>query len=307
MGYLHIDNLYKNQEILMFKECYAMEKIHGTSAHIRFKNDEQSRKVSSGGIIHFFSGGEKHIKFLNIFNRNSLYKKLSNLKLDNIYIYGEAYGGKQQGMREVYGNDLKFIAFDVKINNCWLSVLDAEKFVLDLELEFVHYKKMTTDIKDLEIERNCPSVQSVINGIKEPKEKEGLVLRPLIEFIKNNGSRVICKYKNDSFMETSKPRKIIDPEQLKILEDAKQVADEWVTEMRLSHVLDKININDITEVRKLIFAMVEDIKREGDKEIKWSKQVEKNISKKTATMFKNRLQNKLKGKELLDEMEWNKG
>ena len=29
MGYQHIDNLYKNQSILMFRECYALEKIHG--------------------------------------------------------------------------------------------------------------------------------------------------------------------------------------------------------------------------------------------------------------------------------------
>jgi hypothetical protein len=30
MGYLHIDNLYKSQDILLFKRCYALEKIHGT-------------------------------------------------------------------------------------------------------------------------------------------------------------------------------------------------------------------------------------------------------------------------------------
>ena len=53
MAYLHIDNLYKNQEILMFKECYALEKIHGTSAHVGFKE----------GAIHFFSGGENHERF----------------------------------------------------------------------------------------------------------------------------------------------------------------------------------------------------------------------------------------------------
>ena len=36
MGYLHIENLYKNQTVLMFKELYALEKLHGTSAHIRW-------------------------------------------------------------------------------------------------------------------------------------------------------------------------------------------------------------------------------------------------------------------------------
>ena len=34
MAYQHIDNLYKNQDILKFKECYALEKIHGTSASV---------------------------------------------------------------------------------------------------------------------------------------------------------------------------------------------------------------------------------------------------------------------------------
>src|SRR5690348_10996218 len=37
MGYLHIGNLYKTQDLLLFRECYALEKVHGTSAHITCK------------------------------------------------------------------------------------------------------------------------------------------------------------------------------------------------------------------------------------------------------------------------------
>ena len=48
MGYAHIDNLYKEQTILMFRECYALEKIHGTSAHISWKGKQLW--LSSGGI-----------------------------------------------------------------------------------------------------------------------------------------------------------------------------------------------------------------------------------------------------------------
>ena len=58
MSYLHIDNLYKAQEILLFKECYAMEKIHGTSAHISFNS----------GNVKFFSGGCKHGEFIKLLN-----------------------------------------------------------------------------------------------------------------------------------------------------------------------------------------------------------------------------------------------
>ena len=39
MGYMHIDNLYKNVTIMLFKEAYVLEKIHGTSAHITWSND----------------------------------------------------------------------------------------------------------------------------------------------------------------------------------------------------------------------------------------------------------------------------
>ncbi len=40
MSYLHIDNLYRSQDILLFRECYALEKIHGTSAHVAYHNGE---------------------------------------------------------------------------------------------------------------------------------------------------------------------------------------------------------------------------------------------------------------------------
>ena len=58
MGYLHIDNLYKNQTIMIFRECYALEKVHGTSAHISFKE----------GQLHFSAGGEKHDNFVKLFD-----------------------------------------------------------------------------------------------------------------------------------------------------------------------------------------------------------------------------------------------
>ena len=37
MGYLHIDNLYKNQTIRLFRECYALEKV---LASIQAERDE---------------------------------------------------------------------------------------------------------------------------------------------------------------------------------------------------------------------------------------------------------------------------
>src|SRR3990167_1592959 len=104
MGYMHIENLYKNQEILMFKQCYAMEKIHGTSAHIAYKD----------GNVTYFSGGEKHSNFITLFDNNFLLEKFKESGVGDKVIYGEAYGGKCQGMSATYDKELRFVAFDVK-------------------------------------------------------------------------------------------------------------------------------------------------------------------------------------------------
>lgn len=52
MGYIHIENLYKNRAILLFKECYALEKIHGCvkdDTTITTKNGEKIIKELDKG------------------------------------------------------------------------------------------------------------------------------------------------------------------------------------------------------------------------------------------------------------------
>jgi hypothetical protein len=62
MGYRHTENLYKDQTILMLRECYALEKVHGTSAHITWKDG------NFGGTVSYFSGGEKYANFVKLFD-----------------------------------------------------------------------------------------------------------------------------------------------------------------------------------------------------------------------------------------------
>lgn len=300
---MKIPNLYKEQDILMFKKCYAMEKIHGTSAHVSYSPLRKSTTIDDGRYddgIRFFSGGENPERFVGLWKGdNNLYdyEKLRNgLTCDGgieITIYGEAYGGKQQGMRDTYGDKLRFVAFDVKIGDCWLSVPDAASFVEECGLEFVHYQLVDTDLDLLNKLRDSHSVQAYRNGMGDDKKMEGLVLRPTIEVTKNNGRRIIAKHKRDDFRETKSRRKVDDPTKFKILAEADEVADEWVTEMRLSHVLDKIEDKSIENMRGIIHAMINDVKVEGDGEIEWSKPVEKAIGKKTAVMFKRRLKDSI--------------
>jgi hypothetical protein len=294
MGYEKIPNLYQVTEILdLFKELFALEKIHGTSAKFIWKD----------GKLTFNAGGEKHRRFVSLFDEKGLTQRLRDEFGDycTVIVYGEAYGGKQQGMSATYGGSLRFVAFEVKIDGNWLNVPNAEDVVGKLGCEFVHYVKGPATLEFLNEQRDAPSVQAQRNGIAEPRKREGVVLRPLIELTKNNGKRVLVKHKRDEFRETKTPR-VVDPAKLKVLEDAKAVADEWVVAMRLEHVIGKmmhgrdgeeLTIRDTSNVIK---AMIEDIRIEAGDEIKWSKSVSTAIGGKTAPMFKSRI-NKLKSEE----------
>lgn len=286
MGYQHIDNLYKNQDILSFKECYAMEKIHGTSTHISWKHDK----------LIFFSGGCKFETFKGLFNVDYLEEKFKEIGIPDVAVYGEGYGGKQQGMSNLYGNELKFVAFEVRIGDTWLNVPDAEKFVNSLDLEFVWYIRTTTDLKTLDYWRDATSAQALRNGrgVLTPSERigEGIVLRPLIELTKNNGKRVVAKHKGAAFSENRTVRKVeLSDAKLKALAQVKEICNDWVTENRLSNILSHIpEPLDLPMIPKLITLMIEDVLREGEGEVIESRELKQAISRETALMIKRRVQ-----------------
>jgi hypothetical protein len=263
-----------------------MEKIHGTSAHISWKF-EQKR-------VGFFTG-ENHPLFVSLFNEEFLIKKFEEIFPDqNVVIFGEHYGGKCQGMSHTYGKESKFIGFDVKVGEIWLNVPNAEDVCNQFNIEFVHYNKIDVTLENLTALRDMYSMQAVRNGMGYDHKREGIVCRPLVEMRTNNGDRVICKYKPDEEMET-KTKREVSPEQLKILSDAKEIAEEWVTNKRLEHVLQKfpadVNMEAMGDVIK---AMIEDVYREGKDEIVESKEVGKAIGGMTVKLFKQKLQSKSK-------------
>ena len=269
----------------MFKECYVSEKIHGTSAHVRW--DET--------MINFSSGGACNQMFSNLFNSEELTLKAMKIGIPNWVVYGEAYGGKLQGMRTTYGDTLKFVAFEVRIRDTWLDMYSAEKFVRGLGFDFVWYTKTTTDLATLDKYRDQVSQQAIRNGIGDDKKSEGIVIRPLIELTKNNGSRIMAKHKAANFCETKTPR-VVSEDELKVLSQIKDICVEWVTENRLSNILSHIEKDlEIQDIPVLINLMIEDVLREGEGELVKSKALVKAISRETALMVKRRLQNQLRG------------
>ena len=279
---MHISNLYRPeaQAVLLFREVYAMEKVHGTSAHVAWK---------AGLSLH--AGGAKHENFAALFDQVDLTDRFKTLGHDSVTVYGEAYGGKLQGMRATYGPELRFIAFEVRIGDTWLAVPNAEDVAHKLGLEFVPYSRVPATIDSLDAERDAPSALAWRRDIAEPRPREGIVIRPLAEFTDSRGERIIAKHKRAEFSERAGPTPDVrDPTKREAMEGAEAIALEWVTDMRLTHVLDKLgNPTDVTAAPQVIAAMVEDVCREASGEIVDSKPARRAIGARAVRLFKARL------------------
>lgn len=284
MGYRKIDNLYKSQVLLVFKEVYALEKIHGTSAHLAYRRSEDGTDA-----LTFFSGGAKHEAFVALFDRDALLAKFREKRIDEVTVYGEAYGGSVQRMRDTYGEALRFVAFEVKSKTSWWPVEHAHFFVRDLGLEFVHYERGPATIEWLDAQRDATSEQARRNGIEGFRQREGIVVRPPVEFSLADGGALRAKHKRPDFCETGSKRetRITDPSQIEVLERAEAIADEWVTEMRLAHVLDKLPAGlGIESTRTVIDAMVADVLAEAKGEIVEGRDTVKAISGRAGKLFR---------------------
>lgn len=255
MGYMHIENLYKSPEFLA---CFALEKIHGTSAHVGYR----------AGSLALFAGGVSHAAFAALFDGPALAAAFAARFAPErkVVVYGEAFGGKCQGMSETYGKELRFLAFDVQIDEVWLDVKAAAGLVAELGLGFVPYEGGPLTLEFLDAQRDRPSLVSPFPG----KIREGIVVRPVRELMHKDGRRVIAKHKRDEFRETHTVRSS-DPAALAVLSDATAIAEEWVTPMRLEHVLQRVPFAGDADILAVIIAMQEDVQREGAGEIAWSK------------------------------------
>lgn len=283
MGYLHIDNLYKNQEVLLLKEVYCLEKVHGTSAHVRFLRGNPEP-------LRFYNGGETREKFLACFDQPALLAAFEAQGFDDVTVFGEAYGGKQQGMAKRYGKETRFVAFDVRVGEeGWLSVPAASAFVEALGLRFVQWAQEPATLERLDFWRDAPSTEAQRNGVEGDQPREGIVIRPLIELRNRWGARVMAKHKRPEERETKTRREVGTPPL--VLESAVAVANEWVTPMRLEHVLQKLPQGlGLEGCSQVVSAMVEDVLREGAGEVEDTKANRKQIGHRAVTLFKQRVQ-----------------
>lgn len=301
MGYRKIPNLYKPETakaILSLEFCYAMEKIHGTSANITL--GPEGLKLFSGGIQHERFKELLIGRFGDLLELEAKINKamfLTEQLCIKATIYGELYGGKCQKMSDVYG-PLNFVAFEVQLFPAgeepkWLNVPTANYFCAMANIPFVHWERGPATLEWLDAQRDKPSMQAKLNGMGV-KYGEGIVVRPTQESYRDKwGNRLLAKHKSEKYRECRTPRKP-DPEKMVRWEGAQKVAGEFVVPERLNHVLDALRVsgleaNDVCHTGKVVKAMLDDIKVEEGDEIEWTPEVSKAIGAKTAKMFIGRV------------------
>lgn len=113
----------------------------------------------------------------------------------------------------------------------------------------------------------------------------------------NNGRRLIAKHKRAEFSERGRPQVDLDPTKRELLANAEAIALEWVTPMRLEHVIDAMLQNiggdtapEMYHTGRIIERMVEDVYREAEGEIVTNPAVRRAIRQRAAQLFKQRVQ-----------------
>ena len=269
--------------IVRGSHCFVADGVvvHNTSAHISI-----GRLGGETPTVKYFSGGTKPEIFATIFDKADLLARWEQNAYPDMTIYGESYGGKEQGMRLTYGDKPRFCAFEVKIRDSWLNVVSAEEMVKKLGLEFVHYVRIPAAVEEIDKQRDADSVQAIRNGMGEGKKREGVVLRPIIELTDNSGARIIAKHKRADFRETATKREV-NQEDLIVLAKVSAIVDEWVTENRARNILSKWQESDITpkNTSKFIRLMYEDVTTEGKDEIIESKDLSRAVGRKAAKIY----------------------
>ena len=162
------------------------------------------------------------------------------------------------------------------------------------------YVKIPTTLEAIDAERDKPSYLGIKLGLGEHK-REGVVFRPLVEMRRNNDRRIMSKHKNAEFMETKTPREV-SPEKLMVLENAQMIATEWVTPMRLEHVLDAVSSRlgipmdelGMDQTGEIVKEMIADVLKESVGEIEWSKESQKAVGSMAAKLWIQKMKEALK-------------
>ena len=128
--------------------------------------------------------------------RADLLRKMTDMFQSPVCLYGEGYGGKIQKQSHIYGEQQRFILFDIKIGDQWLQRDDVQAIGDQLELDVVPLvgRGNLFDMID-RVKRGIPS------SWNSKYNAEGIVATPALELLSTRGERLITKVKERDFPE----------------------------------------------------------------------------------------------------------
>jgi hypothetical protein len=301
--YQHLEALTQPemQNILLQSEVVCTEKIHGTNARVGLV--EGQFHIGGRNIDHTNDGDSSVMGFVGEM-RGYEAKFREAFPDQNIIFFGEWFGpGIQKGIS--YGATKAFRVFDAKLDGRYM---DWDTVVtLATKIGFATVPVLYRGVPKMSVFESLLDIKSKVgleSGIdKEDNLHEGIVIKPTQMIINEyTGQWLIAKYKPARWSER-KSDKLKEAKPIPI--ESHTFIEEFVTEIRLEHVLDHLRdagvaIDDIKSTSNVIKEMSIDIHREGQVErekleaqgIEW-KTISKLISSRTSTMFRDYLHKKL--------------
>jgi ATP-dependent RNA circularization protein (DNA/RNA ligase family) len=183
-----IEGNYSRPEFASIKYWTVTEKIDGMNIRIIFKNGKISIRGRNDKTEIPYNL-KKHI------NERIKKEKLQEIFKDSkeVVLFGEGYGGKIQS-GGLYGEEEKFILFDVWIDGWWLDydkVFDIAEQLNIRHVPFYEWKSETFVIG--KVKRGFQSLLS------KDKQAEGLVAKSYPLMLFRNGTPIIWKLKTKDF------------------------------------------------------------------------------------------------------------
>ncbi len=118
---------------------------------------------------------------------------------EEVCLYGEGYGNKIQKAGKLYGDTQKFVLFDVKVGNFWLSRENVEDVAFKLDLDVVPVVGTGTLDDMVKLCKHGHNGNISFNSRWGDFQPEGIVARPETELCTHDGKRIITKLKCKDF------------------------------------------------------------------------------------------------------------
>lgn len=216
--YAHIDTIWKRDmarkgvivegdystpefEYLAESQWVGTEKVDGTNIRVMWKPGislpEFGGKTDNAQIPAFLI-----TRLQSVFTRDKLQEKFPFDTMqanEPVCLYGEGYGAKiQKGGGNYKADGVDFVLFDVKVGDWWLKRDALEDIAAFFYIGIVPIVFTGT------LAEACEKARNGIRSQWGEFEAEGLVLKPAVDLLKRDGSRLIAKIKTRDYADLAR-------------------------------------------------------------------------------------------------------